>query len=66
VTEQTMTPPPILITARQAAKTLSICARTLFTLTKRGEIACVRINRSVRYAPDDLKAFIDRQRSTSP
>ena len=60
VAEQTMTP-PLLLTAREAAKALSICERTLFSLTKDGEVDCIRIGRSVRYAPRALEAFIDRR-----
>ena len=32
--------------------------------TRAGEIACVRIGRAVRYAPDDLKAWIKKRKTT--
>lgn len=51
-----------LLTARQAAAALSISERTLWGLTHRGDIPCVRIGRSVRYDPDDLKAWVDQQK----
>ncbi|MCY2953426.1 MAG: helix-turn-helix domain-containing protein [Planctomycetota bacterium] len=56
------TPPiaPLLLTAREAAKALSVCEKTLWTLTKRGELRVVRIHRSVRYTLSDLQAFIGR------
>lgn len=53
----------LLLTARQAARTLNISGRTLWSLTNRGDVPCIRIGRSVRYSTDDLREFIDRQRS---
>ncbi len=50
---------PMLLMGREAAKILSISERTLFTLTKAGEIPAVRIGRSVRYDPFDLGAWIE-------
>ncbi len=50
--------PCLLISPREAAKSLSICERTLYSLTKRGEIPAVHIGRCVRYDPDALKAWI--------
>jgi excisionase family DNA binding protein len=59
-TEQTIE--PMLLTARQAAKVLSISERTLWGLTKSGDIPAVRFGgRNVRYSPDDLKAWIHRR-----
>lgn len=49
---------PLLITVREAARILSICERTLYTLTKRGLVPAVIIGRSVRYDPKDLEKFI--------
>jgi excisionase family DNA binding protein len=57
-TEQTVE--PMLLTVRQAAKVLSISERTLFTLTKGGDIPHVRIGRLVRYAPSALQDWIER------
>jgi excisionase family DNA binding protein len=50
--------PPLLLSPREAAKALCICEKSLWTLTKRGEIPAVRIGRSVRYSLDDLKKWI--------
>ncbi len=50
----------LLLTPRQAAKTLSICERTLYGLTKRGEVPAIRIGRAVRYSVDDLKDWIKK------
>jgi excisionase family DNA binding protein len=53
---------PMLLTARQAAKALSISERTLWGLTKAGDIPAVRFGgRNVRYSPDDLKAWIQKR-----
>jgi excisionase family DNA binding protein len=57
-----MTVTKLLYTSREAAAILSVCTRTLFTLTARGDLPAVRIGRSVRYHLDDLREFIDAQR----
>lgn len=54
----------LLMTANEAARALSICPRTLWTLTHGGQIPFVRIGRLVRYSPDDLRGWIDRQKSS--
>jgi excisionase family DNA binding protein len=60
----------LLLTAREAAAALSICARTLWELTDRGEILAVRIPgrgkaRSIRYDIDDLRAWIRRLKQST-
>jgi hypothetical protein len=51
--------PKLLLTAREAAAALSICGKTLFTMTApRGPLRCIRIGKSVRYAVTDLQQFI--------
>jgi len=52
--------PQLLLSPREAARALSICERTLYALTKAGEIPAVRIGRAVRYSMDDLKDWIRR------
>ena len=51
---------PMLLTARQAARLLAISERTLFTITKSGELPAVRIGRSVRYSVDALRDYVRR------
>jgi excisionase family DNA binding protein len=51
--------PPLLVTVRQAAAVLAISERTLWALTKRGEIPVVRLGRAVRYDPKDLVRLIE-------
>jgi excisionase family DNA binding protein len=54
---------PILVAGPEAARLLAISPRTLWTLTDRGEVPCVRIGRrSVRYAVADLRAYVERLR----
>jgi excisionase family DNA binding protein len=52
---------PMLLTAEQTAKTLSISERTLWSLRERGEIRAVRIGRRVLYSTIELQRFIDSQ-----
>lgn len=47
-----------------AAEVLGIGVRTLWTLTKRGEIACIRIGRSVRYSTDYLEEWVRSRAGT--
>lgn len=53
---------PLLVDTHVAAKALSISERTLWQLTKDGEIPVVRIGRSVRYPLDDLRAFVEQRK----
>jgi len=52
-----------LLTSRQAAEALAISERTLWELTNRGDMPCVRLGRSVRYDPADLKAWVQEKKS---
>ena len=54
--------PAKLLTAREAAKLLGCCEKTLWTLTDRGEIPVVKIGRSVRYDPQDLSHWIEKNK----
>lgn len=53
---------PLLLTPRDAARLLSVCERTLYELTRSGEIPVIRRGRLVRYSIEDLRAWIDRRR----
>lgn len=59
------TVPRLLLSSREAAKTLNICERTLYSLTKAGELPVVRIGRAVRYSLDDLKDWIRKNSEKS-
>lgn len=50
----------LLLSPREAAKALSVCEKTLYNLTKRGELPVVRLGRAVRYSLDDLREWVRR------
>src|SRR4051794_27136329 len=43
---------------REAATALGISERTLWDLTRGNDVPHVRIGRAVRYAPEDLRAWV--------
>jgi predicted DNA-binding transcriptional regulator AlpA len=54
---------PILLPAKDTARTLSISERTLYSLNKSGALPCVRVGtRAVRYAMSDIERFIAERR----
>jgi excisionase family DNA binding protein len=53
---------PLLLRPKEAAKALAISDRKLWSLTAGREIPCVRIGKSVRYDPADLRTWIDSQK----
>ena len=55
-TEQTLE--PMLLTSRQTAKLLNISERTVFALTKSGDLPSVKIGRCLRFRVSDLEAFV--------
>ncbi len=56
----------MLLTPRQAAKTLNVSEGTLYALTKAGEIPVLRFGkRNVRYDVADLRAWIDREKQAN-
>jgi excisionase family DNA binding protein len=57
--------PKLLWTCHEAAAALSISLRTLWTLTAEGRIPCVRIGRSVRYDPRDIRSWIESQKTAT-
>ncbi len=57
---------PLLVTPHVAAKMLSVSERTLWSITApRGDLACVRVGRSVRYSLAALRVWIDAQQADS-
>ena len=61
-TQVTHEPSKMLLKPQAAADALSISPRKLWSLTAGGEVPCVRIGRSVRYDPADLKNLIAQQK----
>ena len=48
-----------LLGTKEAAEFLHISERTLWTITKSGDLTCKRLLGSVRYKMDDLVRYID-------
>ena len=61
MTKQTENIPRLLMDAHDTARALSICERTLATMTKAGEVPHVRVRTRVLYDPRALSAWIDGQ-----
>ena len=58
---------PLLVDLPTAAKLLSVCDKTLWSMTQpRGTVPAVRIGRSVRYSPAALQAWIEQARAVVP
>ena len=55
----------LLLTPAQAARSLAISPRKLWSMTNAGEIRCVRLGRCVRYHVTDLEAAIERLKKAS-
>lgn len=53
---------PLLLNPEQAAASLSISPRKLWDLRDRGEIPYLKVGRLTRYAVDDLRAYVARNR----
>ena len=51
-----------LLDTDEAAAVLGIGRRTLQERVQSREIACVKFGKSIRFHPDDLAAFIERNR----
>lgn len=56
--------PKLLLRPPEAAETLAISERTLWTLTKEGILPCVRLGRLVRYDPEDLRRAIAERKGS--
>jgi excisionase family DNA binding protein len=54
---------PLLLTAADASRALSISERTLARLTAAGQLPVVRIGRSIRYSTKTLADFISQRES---
>ena len=54
--------PTLLLTATQAAESLAISPRKLWSMTQSGEVPHIRLGRCLRYPADDLRLWIDDQK----
>ncbi len=60
--KSTPKPDDRLLTVDEAAVFLAISPKTLWTITNRRDVACVRIGGAVRYQKSDLLAFVEARR----
>jgi excisionase family DNA binding protein len=56
---------PLLIDVREVARLTALSPRTIWQLTNDGKLRAVRIGRSVRYDPADLRLWIDSQKAAA-
>jgi len=56
----------LLLKPKEAAAALAISERTLWQLTKDGEVPCLRLGRAVRYDVAALQTWVERQQRHSP
>lgn len=54
-------PKRMLLRPAEAARSLAISPRKLWELTNRGEVPSVRIGRALRYRPEALSEWLERQ-----
>jgi excisionase family DNA binding protein len=53
-----------LLSARDVAARLGVCAATVYRMCAEGQLAHVRVLNAVRVAPRDLDAFVEERRRT--
>ena len=51
-----------LLTVRDVAAQLGVCAATVYRLVAEGQLAHVRVLNAIRIAPRDLEAFVEARR----
>lgn len=56
---------PLLLTAEEAARTLSVSRTTVYTLIKDGALRPVHIGRSCRLSRAELQRYVDRLETRS-
>jgi excisionase family DNA binding protein len=61
-----VTAEPAFLTSKEAATSLRISLRTLFELTKSGQLPSARIGWRVLYRPESLREFAARAESREP
>lgn len=55
----------VLLSAKQAAESLGISQRKLWSLTNARAIASIKIGRAIRYSVDDLQSFVQAARTVA-
>jgi excisionase family DNA binding protein len=52
-----------LWTRGETAEFLSVSLRHLWAITDRGDLPCIKLGRTVRYAIEDIEAYLKRSRT---
>lgn len=58
-------PDPLMVTPNDAAAMLAISERKLWSLTAAGRVKRLKIDGMVRYAIEDLRAFVEAEREAA-
>jgi excisionase family DNA binding protein len=54
----------MLLRPKDASRMLALSERTLWSMSQAGLLPCVRVGKSVRYAPDDLAEWVKRAKAS--
>jgi excisionase family DNA binding protein len=55
--------PRRLLDRKETAAYLAISDRHLWAITDRGDLPCIKLGRTVRYAIEDIEAYLKRSRT---
>ena len=55
-----------LMKADEVAKLLAVHRAHLYKLERKGQLVPIRIGGAIRYAPADVRGFLERQRGAAP
>ena len=58
--------PPLTLDKQQAAAALNVPPDTLLNLTRTGQLRSVQIGKHKRWLLDDLREYVENQRSDGP
>jgi excisionase family DNA binding protein len=54
-----------LLTVNSICKLLDVSRQTLYRLIHAGELVPIRVSKSPRFAPDEVRRYLERQREAS-
>ena len=57
-TPTTVAPEKLLLTLREAASALGVCTRKLYLLKHEGKLKFVKVGKSTRITPEELRRFV--------
>lgn len=64
---QSYTPPPTaLLSIRDVASVLGVHRNTVHRLIGTGQLQPIRVGRLARFRPEDVDAYLERNRETAP